>query len=145
MSPAELKLLKSGELPAESEEFTPEEEEDQTPKTFGDRLPGLAIKAGATAAILVGLLVLNIVLGLAYAFHQLHLFTWIVLAVYCLVGGALVRLFKEREHGLKAITLQWAGYQVWANEDLPQKWEKLTAAGRKLRGFGRTVPKGKAA
>ncbi|MCY0932343.1 hypothetical protein OTB20_40595 [Streptomyces sp. H27-H1] len=138
MSPAELKLLKTGELPPESGEFAPEEDEDQAPKTFGDRLPGLAIKAGATAAALVALLVLNIVLGLAYAFHQLHLFTWIVLAVYCLVGGALFRLVKEREHGLKAVTLQWAGYQVWANEELPQRWEKLTAAGRKARRFGRT-------
>ncbi|MGP3691774.1 hypothetical protein ACTVZO_45285 [Streptomyces sp. IBSNAI002] len=144
MSPAELKLIKAGELPPESEEFTTEEE-DQAPRTFGDRLPGLAIKAGAVAVALVGLLVLNIVIGLAYAFHQLHLFTWIVLAVYCLVGGALVRLYKERERGFKAITLQWAQYQVWATDDLPESWEKATAAGRKLRTLGRKPQQEKAA
>ncbi|MFE0654448.1 hypothetical protein ACFVZH_38555 [Streptomyces sp. NPDC059534] len=131
MSPAELTLVKT-ENPAEESttETTAEETTEKAP------LPTrLAIAAGATLGIGAGLLLLNVVVGLAWKLHQLHLWTWVLIVVYCFVGGAVVRLFKEREKALKAITLQWAQYRAWATDDLPDRIEKAAATGRTVRGW----------
>ncbi|WP_435060328.1 hypothetical protein [Streptomyces sp. bgisy060] len=131
MSPAELTLIKTENPGEESTTEAPAEE-----TTEKAPLPTrLAIAAGAALGIGAGLLVLNVVVGLAWQLHQLHLWTWLLIVVYCFVGGAVVRLFKEREKALKAITLQWAQYRAWATDDLPDRIEKAAATGRTVRGW----------
>ncbi|OII60199.1 hypothetical protein BJP40_11250 [Streptomyces sp. CC53] len=133
MSPAELKLIKT-ESPDTAEESTTETTTEET--TEKAPLPTrLAIAAGAALGIGAGLLVLNIAVGLAWQLHQLHLWTWLLIVIYCFVGGAVVRLFNEREKALKAITLQWAQYRAWATDDLPDRIEKAAATARTVRGW----------
>lgn len=122
MSPAELKLVKY------SEEIQDEvESEEEEIRTFSDRLPGLAVAGGYIAAGLVLFLVGNITVGLLLALHGLGLASWLLLVLYCLLGGALVRLSRERERVVKAVTLQRAAYLAWTADELPQRWERWTA------------------
>ncbi|MEU8764976.1 hypothetical protein [Streptomyces sp. NPDC048659] len=128
MSPAELTLVKT--LPEPTEESAQEQTTEKAP------LPTrLAIAAGAAAGTGAGLLVLNIAAGVLWQIHQLHLWTWLLIAVYALLGGAAVRLIKEREKALKAVTLQWAQYRAWATDDLPDRIESATATARTVRGW----------
>ncbi|MGW9441220.1 hypothetical protein [Streptomyces sp. NPDC055607] len=132
MSPADLTLVKT-ENTDEAEEFeTAEENETEEKAPLPTRL---AIQAGAALGVGAGLLVLNVVAGLAWQLHQLHLWTWLVLVVYAFVGGVLVRLVRERERAFKAVTLQWAQYCAWATDDLPDRIEKTAATARTVRGW----------
>ncbi|MCX4665056.1 hypothetical protein [Streptomyces uncialis] len=103
------------------------ESEEEEIRTFADRLPGLAVAGGYIAAGLVLFLVGNITVGLLLALHGLGLASWLLLVLYCLLGGALVRLSRERERVVKAVTLQRAAYLAWTADELPQSWERWTA------------------
>ncbi|MFJ2884300.1 hypothetical protein [Streptomyces sp. NPDC087272] len=126
MTPADLTLTKETARP---------EPEATDPVTFADRLPGLAVAGGYIAAGLVLLLAANIAVGLLLALHGLHLATWILLSFYCLLAGAATRLSREHDRIAKALTIHWASYRVWASDDLPQHWERLTARGRTVRAW----------
>lgn len=110
-------------------------EETEEPRSFTELLPGLAIAAGYVTVGLVLLLALNVTIGLLVLLHGLHLYTWLMLVIYSGLGGALYRLLKERERAVKALALQWGSYRAWATDDLPELWEKTTAAGRTVRGW----------
>ncbi|MFG3410389.1 hypothetical protein [Streptomyces sp. NPDC048142] len=133
MTPADLSLVKNTPTtPAPDDVDTDTTEE---PMTFTDRLPGLAVAGGYVAAGLVLLLACNIAVGLLIALHGLHLATWVLLVIYCLIGGGIARAAKEQERVLKAVTLQWASYRAWTTEELPQAWERQMARGRTVRGW----------
>ncbi|MGQ4342537.1 hypothetical protein ACN6LF_001382 [[Kitasatospora] papulosa] len=135
MKPADLSLVKDTSNTPEDTDNPGTQENPEESRTFADRLPGLAVAGGYVAAGLVVFLVGNIAVGLLLALHGLHLATWILLIVYCFLGGGLARAAKEQERVLKTVTLHWASYQAWAADGLPQRWETLLAHGCTARGW----------
>ncbi|MFD7416883.1 hypothetical protein ACFW9S_38195 [Streptomyces anulatus] len=134
MTPADLSLVKNTPAPDDVDTDETTEAQDE-PLTFVDRLPGLAVAGGYVAVGLVLLIALNAAVGLVLVLMGLHLATWMWLVLISLLVGATARAAKEEERLLKAITLQWASYRVWADEGCPQAWERHMARLRTARGW----------
>lgn len=114
-------------------------EEDQEPLTFPELLSMLAIFGGYAAVGLVGFLGLYLTSWALLTLHGLGLPWWVLLVFYSGLGGALFRLFRERERIVKGTAAKWDSYRAWATDRLPELWENLLSFGRKIRDGYRTA------
>src|SRR5213595_2736579 len=95
-------------------------EEDQEPLTFAEILSGLAIIGGYVTVGLVALFGLYLTTWALLTLHGLGLPWWVLLVFYSGLGGALFRLYRERDRIVKGSAAKWDSYRAWATDRLPE-------------------------